>query len=57
MDFKSKSIVIDGKEYKITVWDTAGQERFRTLVSTYYRGAQVLNVWNGINDVGSYLCL
>jgi hypothetical protein len=25
---------------KLTVWDTAGQERFRTLTSSYYRGAQ-----------------
>jgi Ras-related protein Rab-18 len=24
---------------KCTVWDTAGQERFRTLTSSYYRGA------------------
>eukprot|EP00915_Cephaloidophora_sp_WS-2016_P001100 GHVH01001518.1.p1 GENE.GHVH01001518.1~~GHVH01001518.1.p1 ORF type:complete len:156 (+),score=23.42 GHVH01001518.1:324-791(+) len=25
---------------KIAIWDTAGQERFRTLTSSYYRGAQ-----------------
>ncbi len=24
---------------KLTIWDTAGQERFRTLASSYYRGA------------------
>ena len=24
------------------VWDTAGQERFRTLTSSYYRGAQAI---------------
>ena len=24
----------------MTIWDTAGQERFRTLTSSYYRGAQ-----------------
>ena len=24
---------------KCTIWDTAGQERFRTLTSSYYRGA------------------
>jgi len=28
------------KKIKVTVWDTAGQERFRTLTSSYYRGAQ-----------------
>lgn len=25
---------------KLMLWDTAGQERFRTLTSSYYRGAQ-----------------
>ena len=29
----------NGKRVKTTVWDTAGQERFRTLTSSYYRGA------------------
>jgi Ras-related protein Rab-18 len=28
-----------GKVVKATIWDTAGQERFRTLTSSYYRGA------------------
>lgn len=30
----------ENKRIKITIWDTAGQERFRTLTSSYYRGAQ-----------------
>ncbi len=25
--------------FPIAVWDTAGQERFRTITSSYYRGA------------------
>ncbi|KAI8912802.1 P-loop containing nucleoside triphosphate hydrolase protein [Gorgonomyces haynaldii] len=40
VDFKVKAMQIDGKTYKLTIWDTAGQERFRTLTSSYYRGAQ-----------------
>ncbi|WVF70340.1 hypothetical protein IAT40_005130 [Kwoniella sp. CBS 6097] len=40
VDFKVKSIEIDGKKHKLSIWDTAGQERFRTLTSSYYRGAQ-----------------
>ena len=39
VDFKLKYVDIDGKRLKLTVWDTAGQERFRTLTSSYYRGA------------------
>ena len=40
VDFKVKHAVVSGKRVKMTVWDTAGQERFRTLTSSYYRGAQ-----------------
>lgn len=39
VDFKVKHIDMDGKRVKLTIWDTAGQERFRTLTSSYYRGA------------------
>lgn len=30
---------MDQQRIKLTIWDTAGQERFRTLTSSYYRGA------------------
>lgn len=40
VDFKVKQIDVNGKKVKLTIWDTAGQERFRTLTSSYYRGAQ-----------------
>jgi Ras-related protein Rab-18 len=39
VDFKVKHLDIGGKRVKLTIWDTAGQERFRTLTSSYYRGA------------------
>ena len=39
VDFKVKHIDMQGKRVKLTIWDTAGQERFRTLTSSYYRGA------------------
>ncbi|KAG0595315.1 hypothetical protein M758_UG158000 [Ceratodon purpureus] len=40
VDFKVKMMTLGGKRLKLTIWDTAGQERFRTLTSSYYRGAQ-----------------
>lgn len=38
VDFKIKTIEVDGERIKLQIWDTAGQERFRTITSTYYRG-------------------
>ncbi|KAK2146722.1 hypothetical protein LSH36_586g01015, partial [Paralvinella palmiformis] len=40
VDFKVKTIQVDGNKAKLAIWDTAGQERFRTLTPSYYRGAQ-----------------
>jgi len=42
VDFKVKYATVAGKKVKLTVWDTAGQERFRTLTSSYYRGAHAV---------------
>jgi len=39
IDFKIKTIELDGKRIKLQIWDTAGQERFRTITTAYYRGA------------------
>ena len=41
MDLKRTTIDLDGTGEKVTlqIWDTAGQERFRTITSSYYRGA------------------
>eukprot|EP01119_Soliformovum_irregulare_P013081 TRINITY_DN3455_c0_g1_i1.p2 TRINITY_DN3455_c0_g1~~TRINITY_DN3455_c0_g1_i1.p2 ORF type:complete len:203 (-),score=31.29 TRINITY_DN3455_c0_g1_i1:55-663(-) len=39
VDFKTKLMVLDGKKINLTIWDTAGQEKFRSLTSSYYRGA------------------
>lgn len=39
IDFKIKTIELQGKLVKLQIWDTAGQERFRTITQAYYRGA------------------
>ncbi|TRZ00068.1 hypothetical protein DNTS_025732 [Danionella cerebrum] len=39
IDFKVKTIEVEGKKVKLQVWDTAGQERFKTITTAYYRGA------------------
>jgi len=42
VDFKVKYVTHGGRRLKLAIWDTAGQERFRTLTSSYYRGAQAI---------------
>ena len=39
VDFKIKTINVNNMNIKFQVWDTAGQERFRTIISSYYKGA------------------
>ncbi|XP_037052437.1 ras-related protein Rab-35 [Bradysia coprophila] len=51
VDFKIRTVLINGQRVKLQIWDTAGQERFRTITSTYYRGTHgviiVYDVTNG----------
>ncbi|KXJ14800.1 ras-related protein Rab-18-B [Exaiptasia diaphana] len=50
VDFKVKTISVEGNKAKLAIWDTAGQERFRTLTPSYYRGAQgVILVYDTCN--------
>jgi len=39
IDFKIRTIDLDGKIVKLQLWDTTGQERFRTITTSYYRGS------------------
>ncbi|KAI0472043.1 ras-domain-containing protein [Xylariaceae sp. FL0804] len=42
IDFKMKRLIVRGQPYRLNIFDTAGQERFRTLSTSYYRGAHAV---------------
>ena len=63
MDFKTKNLQISrcGKNrerkqwVRLQVWDTAGQEKFRTITSTYYRGAHGAVLVYAVNNRRSFM--
>ena len=54
IDFKLKTIELNGKIVKLQIWDTAGQERFHTITTSYYRGALGVMMVYDITDKKSF---
>ena len=54
VDFKIRTIELEGKTIKLQIWDTAGQERFRTITSSYYRGAHGIIITYDITELETF---
>ena len=54
IDFKIKIINLENKRIKLQIWDTGGEERFRTLLKTYYKGAQGLILMYDVSDPNTF---
>jgi Ras-related protein Rab-1A len=54
VDFKLKNIEIEGKKIKLQIWDTAGEERFRTITTSYYKGAHAILIVFDITEKDSF---
>lgn len=57
IDFKIKTIDVEGKKIRMQIWDTAGQQRFKTITQTYYKGAMGIIMTYAINDRQSFNAL
>ena len=54
IDFKIRTIELEGRRVKLQIWDTAGQERFRTITTAYYRGAMGILIVYDVTDEKSF---
>nr|AFZ78868.1 Rab GTPase-like protein [Coptotermes formosanus] len=54
VEFRVKTVEVNGKSVKIQIWDTAGQERYRAITKNYYRGAVVALLLYDITSSSSY---
>ncbi|XP_045425962.1 ras-related protein Rab-40B isoform X2 [Lemur catta] len=46
IDYKTTTILLDGRRVKLQLWDTSGQGRFCTIFRSYSRGAQPACQWH-----------
>lgn len=44
VDFAIREVSFDYKPLKLQIWDTAGDERYKSITSSYFKGAKVVMV-------------
>ncbi|KAK9731265.1 Ras family [Popillia japonica] len=54
VEFSSKTMYLEDRRIGLQIWDIALQETFRSLISSYIRGATIAIVVYDITDAGSF---
>jgi small GTP-binding protein len=50
IDFVTKIIEIDENKIRLQIWDTAGLERFRSITTSYFKGANIIIIIYDVCD-------
>merc|ERR1712033_94200 len=55
VDFREKTMEVEGETIKLQLWDTAGQERFRkSMVQHYYRNVHAVVFVYDVTKISSF---
>mmetsp|Transcript_28765 Transcript_28765/g.48524 ORF Transcript_28765/g.48524 Transcript_28765/m.48524 type:complete len:276 (+) Transcript_28765:144-971(+) len=54
IDYKIKLLKLGKTKIKLQIWDTAGQERFRTITTSYFKGADGIMLVYDLTDRESF---
>ena len=54
VDFKIRTMEVNGRQVKLQIWDTAGQERFQSITANYYHGSHAIAIVYDITDRKSF---
>ncbi|XP_018017067.1 ras-related protein Rab-37 isoform X2 [Hyalella azteca] len=54
LDYKNKTLRVDGSLVRLQLWDTAGQERFRSLTRSHYKDVQALMLLYDVHNRRSF---
>ncbi|KAK2547929.1 Ras-related protein Rab-8A [Acropora cervicornis] len=55
IDFKIRTVILDGKRIKFQIWDTAGQERFYSITGACYRRALGIMLVYDVTNEASFM--
>ena len=54
VEFVSRHVTLDDRIHKLQCWDTTGKERFRTIITSYLRGAHGFFILYSVTDEMSF---